>query len=426
MRFEEAVADLDARSEGRMIPTLDRIRQVVDLMGNPQHVYPTVHVAGTNGKTTTTRLIERVLCASGVSAGALTSPHLENVRERLTLCGDPIEEQEFAETYAHLRLFLEEVDRKGERVTYFETLAALAALWFADKPVEVGVFEVGMGGSWDATNVIRSEVAVVTPIGLDHPELGSTIEEVAGEKAGILKEGTTAVVREQRPEARAVLEARAAEVGATLLHEGEDFGVPVRDLAVGGQRLAIRGLRGEYRGLTLPLHGEHAARNAAAAVAAAELVLDREVGAEAVREALAGASSPGRVEVLSRHPLIVLDGAHNPDGAAALAAALGEAFIWERLFLVLAVLDTKDADGIAAALAPRTTSAFVGASSHPRAMDPDRLTAVAERAGIPAIAHATVDAALDAAEAAAGPDDLIVVTGSLYTVADARPRYLKG
>lgn len=426
MRFEEAVADLEARGEGRMIPTLDRIRRVVDLMGNPQHAYPTVHVAGTNGKTTTTRLVERILCGSGLSAGALTSPHLRTVRERLTLCGESIGEQEFAETYVHLRLFLEEVDRQGERVTYFETLAAMAALWFADKPVDVGVFEVGMGGSWDATNVIRSEVAVITPIGLDHPELGSTVQQVASEKAGILKEGTRAAVREQRPEARKVLEARAVEVGAELLHEGDDFAVPVRDLAVGGQRLAIRGLRGEYRGLSLPLHGEQAARNAAAAVAAAELVVDRELGADTVREALAGASSPGRVEVASRHPLVVLDGAHNPDGAVALAAALGEAFIWQRLFLVLGILDTKDADGIAAALASRTASAFVGASSHPRAMDPEALAAVAERAGIPAIAHPTIDAALDAAEAAAGPDDAIVVTGSLYTVADARPRYLKG
>ncbi|HEX6208311.1 MAG TPA: Mur ligase family protein [Actinomycetota bacterium] len=426
MRFEDAVADLEARGEGRMIPTLDRIRAVVELMGDPQLAYPTVHVAGTNGKTTTTRLVERLLCAHGVSAGALTSPHLHTVRERLTFCGDPIEEQEFAETYAHLRHFLEEVDREGERVTYFETLAALAALWFADKPVDVGVFEVGMGGSWDATNVIRSEVAVITPIGLDHPELGSTVEEVAAEKAGVLKEGTRAVVREQRPEARKVLEARAAEVGATLLHEGEDFTVPVRDLAVGGQRLAVRGVRGEYRGLSLPLHGEHAARSAAAAVAAAELTLDRELGANAVREALAGASSPGRLEVVARHPLVVLDGGHNPDGAAALAAAVGEAFIWERLYLVLAVLETKDATGIASALAPRTTSAFVAASSHPRAMDPERLAAVAERAGIPAIAHPTVAAALDAATKAAGPDDLILVTGSLYTVADARPRYVKG
>ncbi|HEX6262969.1 MAG TPA: Mur ligase family protein [Actinomycetota bacterium] len=426
MRFEDAVADLEARGEGRMIPTLDRIRAVVQLMGDPQLAYPTVHVAGTNGKTTTTRLVERLLCAHGVSAGALTSPHLHTVRERLTLCGDPIGEGEFAETYAHLRLFLEEVDREGERITYFETLAALAALWFADKPVDVGVFEVGMGGSWDATNVIRSEVAVITPIGLDHPELGGTVEEVAAEKAGVLKEGTRAVVREQRPEARKVLEARAAEVGAILLHEGDGFTVPVRDLAVGGQRLAVRGLRGEYRGLSLPLHGEHAARNAAAAVAAVELTLDRELGADAVREALAGASSPGRLEVVARHPLVVLDGAHNPDGAAALAAALGEAFIWEHLYLVLAVLETKDAAGIASVLASRTTSAFVAASSHPRAMDADRLTAVAERAGIPAMPHPTVAAALDAATKAAGPDDLILVTGSLYTVADVRPRYVKG
>lgn len=426
MRFDEAVADLDARGEGRMIPTLDRIRRLVELMGDPQHAYPTVHVAGTNGKTTTTRLVQRILCGHGVTAGALTSPHLQTVRERLTLCGEPIEEQEFADTYEHLRLFLEEVDGQGERVTYFEALAAMAVLWFADKPVDIGVFEVGMGGSWDATNVVRSEVAVISPIGLDHPELGTTVEQVAGEKAGILKEGTRAVVREQRSEALKVLQARAAEVGAILHLEGEDFGVPVRDLAVGGQRLAIRGLRGEYPGLTLPLHGEHAARNAAAAAAAAELVLDRELGAEALREALAGASSPGRMEVVSRHPLVMLDGAHNPAGTEALAAALGEAFIWERLYLVLAVLETKDAGGIVSALASRTTSAFTCASRHPRAMDPERLATVAERAGIPAIAHPTVDAALDAAEAAAGPDDLILVTGSLYTVADARPRYLRG
>lgn len=426
MRYEDAVAELEARGPGRMVPGLERIAAVADLLGDPQHAYPTVHVAGTNGKTTTARLVARILCAHGLTAGLTTSPHLREVTERFALCTEPIDGAEFAETYEHLRPYLQEVDRRGESVTYFEALAAMAFLWFADKPVDVGVFEVGMGGAWDATNLIRSQVAVVCPIGLDHPELGSTVEQVAGEKAGILKEGTVGVIREQRPEAARVLEARAEEVGARLVREGSDFAVPARELAVGGQRLGIRGLRGHYRGLFLALHGEHQARNAAAAVAACEELLDRPLADEALREALGGASSPGRMEVVGRHPLVLLDGAHNPDAAAALVAALREVFIWRRLFLVVGVLETKDAAGIVAPLASRTTLAHACASGHPRALPAERMGEVCRGAGIDTVAHPTVEAALDAAEADAEPDDLILVTGSLYTVADARPRYLKG
>ena len=424
MRAADAIAELDARDERRIEPGLDRIRALVELMGEPHLAYPTVHVAGTNGKTTTARLVGRILCAHGVTAGVHTSPHLWRVTERFTFCDEPIGDEEFAETYAHLKLFLDEVDRRGDPVTYFEALTALAFLWFADKPVEVGVLEVGMGGRWDATNVIRSEVAVLCPVALDHPELGATVAEVAAEKAGVLKEGTRAVVREQAAEARAVIEARAEEVGATLRHELEDYRVVARDLAVGGQRLAVQGLRREYRGLFLPLHGEHQARNAGAAIAAAELVLERELADEPLREALAGARSPGRMEVVSRHPMVVLDGAHNPAGAETLAAAVGEAFLWKKLYLVLGVLEPKDVEGIVQALAPRVTSAFTCASASPRAMDPGHLAEVCDRAGLPAIAHATVAEAVEAALAAADDDDLILVTGSLSTVADARPRFV--
>ena len=420
MSFRRAVADLDGRQPTRMVPDLDRIRALAELLDHPELTYPSVHVTGTNGKTTTARLAARILCAHGLAAGLYTSPHLDSVTERLALCEEPISEEEFAATYTHLQPFLEEVDRRGERVTYFETLTALAYLWFADKPVDAAVFEVGMGGEWDATNLVRGEVAVLCPIGLDHPELGSTVEQVAGEKAGIIKPGATVVVREQRPEAQALIEARAREVGATLAQEDRDFGVEARDLAVGGQRLRLRGLHGLYDGLLLPLLGEHQAHNAAAAVVAAEAMLGRALHDEPLGQALAGATSPGRMEVVARHPLVVLDGAHNPDGAAALAEAVGESCVWRRLHLVIGVLREKDVAGIVDALASRADVAYACASSSPRALDPDRVAAACDLAGVPAASYASVAEALAAARAAAGEDDLILVTGSLYTVADAR------
>jgi len=424
MRFDEAVAELEARGAGRMIPDLERITALADLLDNPQRTYPTVHVAGTNGKTTTARLVTRILCAHGISAGLFTSPHLESVTERLTLCDDPISAEEFAEAYEHLLPYLVEVDGRGERVTYFETLAGLAYLWFADKPVDVGVFEVGMGGTWDATNLVHGEVAVICPVGLDHPELGSTVAEVAGEKAGIIKPGTLAVVREQPPEALEVIERRAREVKAELRLEGDAFGLELRDQAVGGQRISVRGLRGEYGGehggLFLSLHGAHQAHNAVAAIAAAEATLDAALDEDMLREALGTATSPGRLEVVGRHPLVVLDGAHNPSGAEALAEAVGEAFLWTRLLLVIGILDSKDAEGIVAALAARASVAYACASSHPGALPAERVAGLCDAAGVPAVPYPSVRDALAAAESAAGDDDLILVTGSLYTVADAR------
>jgi dihydrofolate synthase/folylpolyglutamate synthase len=424
MGFAEALADLEARQPERIVPDLDRIRALTELLDHPERAYRTVHVAGTNGKTTTTRLVGRILCAHGLSSGVYTSPHLHSVRERLALCEDSISEQEFAEAYAHLRPYLEEVDRQGERVTYFETLTALAFLWFADKPVEAGVFEVGMGGRWDATNVVRSEVAVICSIDLDHPELGSTIAEVAREKAAIIKEGSTVVVQDTGRETLAAVHERAREVGATVLVLGRDFRMPERTVAVGGQQFGVAGPHGRYEDLFLPLHGPHQADNAVTAVMACEAFTGRTLSDEPLREALAGATSPGRLEVVSRKPLVVLDGAHNPEAARTLGAALGEAFVWRRLHLVLGILSSKDADGIVEPLASRSDHAYVCANSNPRSLSPDAVAEACRRAGLEVTPFPTVDEALDAARAAADVEDLILVTGSLYTVADARRRYM--
>jgi dihydrofolate synthase/folylpolyglutamate synthase len=424
MRYRDAVAELDGRQPEGMKPDLSRIRAVAELLDNPQLQYPSVHVTGTNGKTSTVRLISRILCAHGVSAGRYTSPHLAEVTERLGLCDDDIEEDEFAETYGHLLPVLEQVDAREERVTYFEALTALAYLWFADKPVDVGVFEVGMGGEWDATNLVRGDVTVFCSIDLDHRELGSTIDEVAREKAGIIKEGSTVVVQDPTGPTMAAVEARAATAGASVVVLGRDFWLDGPLPAVGGQQLMVRTEHGEYRDLSLPLHGAHQALNAVAAIAASEALLGRELSQEALRQALAGASSPGRLEVVGRHPLVVLDGAHNPHAARALASALADAFTWQRLHLVIGVLDRKDLDGIVEPLALRAHVAYACRNSNEHARPAEEVAAACDRAGVPATSHDDVNAAIDAAEAAAGPDDVILVTGSLYTVADARPRYV--
>jgi dihydrofolate synthase/folylpolyglutamate synthase len=425
VRFEEALAELESRQPERMVPDLSRITALAELLDDPELSYPTIHITGTNGKTTTARIATTLACAHGLTTGLYTSPHLLSLTERLQICGRPIDEAEFAEEYEHLLPYLQTVDARGELVTYFETLTALAYLWFADKPVGLGVFEVGMGGTWDATNLVAGDVAVLCPIALDHPELGSTVEQVATEKAGIIKPGKTVVCREQTDEAMRVIGARSEEYEASVLLEDRDFGVEQRRTAVGGQQLVVRTPRTTYDDLFVPLFGEHAARNAAAALTAVEALFDRELSPEAVRAALASASSPGRLEVVSRRPLIVLDGAHNPAGAAALAATLPEAFTWERLHLVLAISVNKDVDGIVRQLVPLADRVYATRNRSERSADADRTRVAVEALGVDVVDAASVPAAIDAARAAAGEGDLIVVTGSLYTVADARRALLE-
>lgn len=427
MRFEEALAELEGRQPEHMPePDLDRIRALATLLDDPQLAYPTIHITGTNGKTTTARLISSLACEHGLSTGLYTSPHLRSVTERLLVCGEEIDEAGFAVEYEHLLPFLRLVDERIGRVTYFEALTALAYLWFADRPVGLGVFEVGMGGIWDATNLVAGDVAVICPIGMDHvAELGPTLQDIAREKAGIVKPGKVAVVREQHPAALPVVQERCREVGARLVLEGRDFGLDSRAVAVGGQLLTIAGPHGRYEDVLLPLHGEHAARNAAGAVAALECLLDRALDGEAVRGALGAASSPGRLEVVGRHPLVVLDGAHNPAAAEALVSALPEAFAWERLHLVIGVFSNKDLQGIADRLAPLADRAYACRTASVRARTAEEVGAAFAALGVPTRTFPSVSQALEAARAAADETDLILVTGSLYTVADARRALLE-
>ncbi len=421
MRFGEALAELDARQPEHMPkPDLERIRALAALLDDPQLRYPTVHVTGTNGKTTVARMTEAIACAHGLTTGLFTSPHLRSVTERLQVCGEPIAPEAFGEEYGHLLPILIEVDHSVGPVTYFEALTALAYLWFADKPVELGVFEVGMGGTWDATNLVAGDVAVICPIALDHPELGSTVAEVAAEKAGIVKQGRVAVVREQPREALEVVRTRCDEQIATMLLETREWSLDSRSPGVGGQVVRVDGLHATYADVLMPVYGEHAGHSAAAAVVAVEALLERALDEDAVRQALGSVSTPGRLEVVGRHPLIVLDGAHNPAAAEALAAALREAFAWTRLHLVVGAFTNKDLGGVLRALAPLADAGYATAVESVRARSPEEIAQAMATEGVSAEAFGRVRDALAAARAVAAEDDLILVTGSLYTVADAR------
>jgi len=426
VRFADAMAELQGRQPEHLPePDLERIRALATLLADPQLTYPTIHVTGTNGKTTTARLAAAIACAHGLTTGLFTSPHLASVTERFEICGDPMAEEAFGEEFEHLLAYLRTVDERVGRVTYFEALTALAYLSFADAPVGLGVFEVGMGGTWDATNLVSGDVAVLCPIGLDHPQLGSTIAEVAGEKAGIIKQGKVAVVREQTDEALEVIERRCEEQIATLLLEGREWRLDELTPAVGGQAIAIRGLHATYDDILLPIYGEHAAHSAAAAVVAVEALLERPLDRDAVRLALGAATSPGRLEVAARRPLVILDGAHNPAAARALAEALPDTFTWDRLHLVMGVFADKDLDGIVGPLAPLADAGYAAAVDSVRARSPREVAAAMIAHDIPTENFTTVRDALDAAASAASDGDLILVTGSLYTVADARRALLE-
>ena len=420
MRFAEAIRRLDARQPEHMPePSLDRIRAVAELLDDPELTYPSIHVTGTNGKTTAARVAASVACAHGVTTGLFTSPHLLSVTERFSVCGQDMTEDEFAEEWEHLEPVLQVVDDRGPlAVTYFEAVTALAYLWFADKPVGLGVFEVGMGGSWDATNLVDGRIAVITPIGMDHvAELGPTLADIAGEKAGILKEGATAVLREQDPVAAEVVTARAGEVGCSVRWEGPDWEVEERLLAVGGQSFRVRGLLATYDDLYLPLFGDYAVHNAAAGIVAVEALTGQALHPDTLREGLAAAVVPGRLEVVGQHPLVILDGAHNPAGAEALVEAMRESFRWDRLLLVVAVSANKDLAGIASALAPLADRVFVTRNDSIRSADP---ADAAEAFGGDVERVASVADAIEAARGAATPGDVVLVTGSLFTVADAK------
>ncbi len=421
--------------ESRLDPSLDRIRALVDLLGDPQRGYPVIHVGGTNGKTTTARMIDAVLRGFGLRVGRFTSPDLSSVTERISLDGEPISARRFVEVYDDIRPYLTLVDKDQPiPLSYFEVLTAMGFAAFADAPVDVAVVEVGMGGAWDSTNVADGRVSVVTPVALDHTAyLGDTIEQIAVEKAGIIKPGSVAVLATQPPAAAEVLLRRVAEVGATVAREGSEFGVAARSVAVGGQVLTVQGLGGVYDELFLPLHGAHQAENAAVAVAAVEAFLGAGadtgvIDVEVVREALLAVSSPGRLEALRSAPTVLVDAAHNPHGMAATVAALAESFSFRRLIGVVAVLGDKDVGGMLAVLEPVLDEIVVTENSSPRRLPVDDLAAIAvevfgaERVAVEPRLDDAIETAVQLAEE--GEEQLggsgVLVTGSVVTAGEAR------
>jgi dihydrofolate synthase/folylpolyglutamate synthase len=424
MRYDDALAQLEARQPEHMPgPSLDRIREIVNYLDHPELTYPSVHVTGTNGKSTAARAAASIACATGLRTGLYLSPHLRHITERFSVCGEDITRKEFADEWERLAPYFAMIDGMdmGE-VTYFEAVTALAFLWFADKPVDLGVFEVGMGGSWDATNMIESDVAVITPIGMDHvAELGPTLTDIAREKAGIIKAGKVAVVREQEPEAALALARRADDVGATLLHEGADWEVLDPLMAVGGQSFGLRTPRATYEDLYVPVFGYYAAANAAAGAVAMEALTGKPLDDKALHTGLEDLRTPGRLEVVGHEPLIVLDGAHNPAGAVALAEAVVQFFRWDQLHVVMAVSASKDVSGVVEPIAAIADIVYATANDSVRSADAGEIVAAALAAGTTEVqAYPSVADAIAAARAAAAPADAVLITGSLFTVADAK------
>lgn len=429
---DDALARVEAALEGRIstriVPDLSRISDLLDLLGSPQRAYPSVHVAGTNGKTSTTRMIDSLLGAIGLRTGRFTSPHLESIVERIAVCGAPLDPAAFAAAYDDVAAYAELVDaRHPERLSYFELLTAMAFARFADVPVDVGVIEVGMGGRWDATSLVDAPVAAITPIDLDHQAyLGDTVEAIAAEKAAIIRAGAIAVSGPQPPAAADVLADRVAAVDARLVRAGHEFGVADRELALGGQRLALRGLAGRYDEIFLPLHGRHQADNAAVALAAVEAFVGggtTYLDPEAVRAGFAAVDSPGRLERLPGRPSVLLDAAHNPAGARVTAQALAEAFHFDHLVGVLAVLADKDVHGLLVAFEPVLAEIVVTANGSSRALAPELLGAAAtevfgaERVRVEAELGRAVELAMAAADRPGGG---VLVTGSVITVGEVR------
>lgn len=434
-RMREVEDGILARApEHDLQPSLERIAAVMDLLGHPQRSFPVIHLTGTNGKTSTARIIESILRESGLKTGRFTSPHLQDVRERITIGGELITREAFLDAWADIAPFVDAVDTRsvaegGPRMTYFEVLVALAYAAFADAPVDVAIVEVGMGGSWDATNVVEADVAVITPIALDHQHfLGDSVLDIAREKAGVIHADAIAVSAPQEPEVAEILHERAEEAGARLAVEGVDFGVLAREVAVGGQMVSLRGLAGDHPDLLLNLHGEHQASNAALAVAAVEAFLgggEQPLTEEVLSAGLAGVTSPGRLEIVRRSPTVVVDAAHNPHGAAVLAAALKDSFTFTHLVGVLSVFTDKDVVGVLEALEPVLDEVVVTRSTSPRAMRPRRLGEIAaEVFGDHRVT--VIDELPDALDHAAqladdgGVSGGVVATGSIVTVGEVR------
>jgi dihydrofolate synthase/folylpolyglutamate synthase len=431
---QEAKAVLESRGFG-ITPGLERIRALLELLDNPQLTYPTIHLAGTNGKSSTARMIAAILASSGLTAGLYTSPHLRDVAERYVRAGwsdglewEEIDDWDFAATLEYLLRFVQLVERDlNDSLTYFELSTAIAFEWMAQLTPGVGVIEAGMGGRWDATNVIDSSVAVLTSIDVDHSEfLGYSSQDNASEKVGIIRPGHTVVSADQKSEVAELIQSTADQKGADVLVEGRDFFLDSNSTAVGGRSVSVRTHRAEYPELFLALHGAHQGYNLALAVAASEAFLGRELDDSRLRAAVASVRSPGRLEVVRRQPLVVLDGAHNPHAAAALASTLPDDFLYDRLTIVLSIFKDKDVHGILDRLLPLAHRVILTSSDSPRAASPEDLRQMALQAGTEAELEVRepMEEAVNLALAASEEQDLVLITGSLNAVGQARSQIL--
>ncbi|WP_082418556.1 bifunctional tetrahydrofolate synthase/dihydrofolate synthase [Corynebacterium lowii] len=446
----EVEAELDQRwPETKIDPSTERMEALMDLLGSPQRAYPAIHVAGTNGKTSTVRMIESLLRAFHRRTGRTTSPHLQLVTERIAIDGAPIHPSDYVRTWREIEPYVRMVDERfGVPMSKFEVLTAMAFVAFADAPVDVAVVEVGLGGRWDATNVLGAQVAVVTPVGMDHTDyLGETLAEIAGEKAGIITSrwdaddlltppDNVAIVAEQEPEAAEVILRRAVEVDAAVARAGVEFGVMETTVAVGGQRLSIRGLGGEYTDIFLPLSGEHQAHNAAVALAAVEAFFGagagRQLDENTVREGFAQVTSPGRLERVRTAPTTFIDSAHNPHGMRALGRALDRDFTFERLVAVVAILGDKDVPGVLRELEPYVSEVVCTRNSSPRSLEAEELAEYAreifgeervhEVGNLPGAVELAVELA-EEAEVQSGAG--IIIGGSVVTAGEARTLFGK-
>ncbi len=428
----ELVRELTSRwPEHRVAPSLNRIAALMELLGDPQRAMPVIQVAGTNGKGSTAIMIETVLRAAGLRTGRFASPHLSDVRERILIDGEPIGEERFDEVWADIAPYVAMVDEQaldGVAMTFFEVITGMAYAAFADAPVDVAVMEVGLGGRWDATSVADATVAVVAPIGLDHTHiLGATIAEIAGEKAGIIKPGSTAVLAGQDPAAARVLLERAVEVGAKVKAEGPDFGLIDRQLAVGGQLLRLETAGGPVGDIFLPVYGEHMARNAALAVAAVEAFLGSQpLNPEIIVEGLGAVEAPARLELARTSPPIVIDTAHNPQAARATIDAVTESYDFDPIVGVVAMMQDKDADAVLEIFREAMDQVVITqVSSTPRARSVDDLAALAETVWSTHQVHraATMAEALELAVMLADTSDGqagVLVAGSVIAAGEAR------
>ncbi len=449
-------AELDTRwPETKIEPSLTRISALLDLLGSPQRNYPSIHIAGTNGKTSVTRMIDALLTALHRRTGRITSPHLQLATERISIDGQPIPPRTYIDTYRELEPFItmvddSSIDAGGPRMSKFEVLTAMGYAAFAEAPVDVAVVETGMGGRWDATNVIDSTVAVITPIAMDHADyLGDSLAAIAGEKAGIIKPGdrdelvpvdpVTVIAAQSSPDVMDVLLRAAVDAETIVARQNSEFAVLEAKTAVGGQLLRLQGLGGEYPEIFLPLHGAHQASNAVVALAAVEAFFgagaDRQLDVEAVQAGFAAVTSPGRLERVRSAPTVYVDAAHNPHGAQALAQALTEEFDFRRIVGVVGMLGDKDVEGVLDALEPVLDGIVLTNNGSPRALATDTLADIAnrifgeDRVRVEPFLPDAVEAAIAWAEEADDGSPVagagVVITGSVVTVGVARTLFGK-